>query len=95
MSGIGENAIVSAANQNSRQFLSVQIPLTYEHLIWKYFIRRSVGQAAKGRNLRLLELFFFRLEVYFFLSRFLLPMIIYSVNILSVSLSVRLQKAEL
>ena len=30
----------------------MNIPLSYEHLFYKYFIRRSVGQATKSRNVK-------------------------------------------
>ncbi len=56
---------------------SVQIPLTYEHLFCN-FIRQSVGQATKGRNVQLNHfvrlfnyeflfsiLFFFRISLFF------------------------------
>ena len=30
------------------------IPFVYEHLFYKYFVRRSVGQATKGKRASLL-----------------------------------------
>ena len=32
----------------------MHIPLVYEHLFYKYFVRRSVGQATKGKRASLL-----------------------------------------
>ncbi len=32
----------------------VHIPLVYEHLFYKYIVRRSVGQATKGKRASLL-----------------------------------------
>ncbi len=32
----------------------MHIPLVYEHLFYKYFVRRSVGQATKGKKASLL-----------------------------------------
>ncbi len=32
----------------------MHIPLVYEHLFYKYFVRRSVGQATKGERASLL-----------------------------------------
>ncbi len=34
--------------------LSMHIPLIYEHLFYKYFVRQSVGQATKAKELRYL-----------------------------------------
>ena len=34
--------------------LCVHIPLVYEHLFYKYFVRLSVGQATKGKSASLL-----------------------------------------
>ncbi len=31
-------------------FFCVHIPLVYEHLFYKYFVRRSVGKATKGKK---------------------------------------------
>ncbi len=48
----------------------MQIPLVYEHLFYKYFVRRSVGQFTKGKRASLLMdvvilvfLIFFSLEI--------------------------------
>ncbi len=51
-SGLGENAIFSAPNLDRNKKNSVHIPLIYEHLFYKYFVRRSVDQATKGRNVK-------------------------------------------
>ena len=32
----------------------MHIPLVYEHLFYKYFVRRSVGQATKGKRASIL-----------------------------------------
>ena len=32
---------------------SVHIHIIYEHLFYKYFVRRSVGQASKERNVKI------------------------------------------
>ncbi len=32
---------------------SLHIPLIYEHLFCKFFVRRSVGQATKDRNVKI------------------------------------------
>ena len=42
-SGLGGNTIFSIA------FFLVNIPIIYEHLFYKYFVRRSVDQATKGK----------------------------------------------
>ena len=39
------------------KFLFVKIPLTYKHLLYKSFVRRSVGQATKGRNVKICIIF--------------------------------------
>ena len=49
MSDLGGNAIFSAPNRDRDLFFSVHIPLIYEHLFFKYFVRRSAGQATKGK----------------------------------------------
>ncbi len=48
-----ENAIFSAPNQDRRLILSVHIPLIYEHIFNKLFVRRSVSQATKAKNIRI------------------------------------------
>ncbi len=35
-----------------RFHFSVHIPLLYEHLFYKFFVRRSVSHATKGRNVK-------------------------------------------
>ena len=50
---LGGNAILSAPNYDRGLIYSVQIRLIYEHLYYKYFVRRSVGQATKGRNVKI------------------------------------------
>ncbi len=47
-SGLGGNTIFSTANHDRGLFLYVQISLTSEHIICKYFDRWYVGQATKG-----------------------------------------------
>ncbi len=42
MSGFGGNAIFSVANLDRGLISSVYIPFIYEHLFYKYFVRRSV-----------------------------------------------------
>ena len=80
-------------------FLSLQIRLTYEHLFYKYFVRRSVGQDTKGRNVKILKMKFssplIKIDQLFFLYTFLSYMSIFSINNLYVGLSVSLQKAEM
>ena len=34
-------------------FICVHISLIVEYLFYKYFVRRSVGQAKKGRNVKI------------------------------------------
>ncbi len=53
MSGLGEKPIFLAPNRDRDLFFSVHIPLIYEHLFYKYVVRPSVGQAAKGRNVKI------------------------------------------
>ena len=48
LSGLGGNVILSAL------IFCVHIPLVYEHLFYKYHVRRSVGQATKGKRASLL-----------------------------------------
>ncbi len=50
MSGLGINAIFSALIGIE---FAVHIPLMYKHLFYKYFVRRSVGQATEGRNVKI------------------------------------------
>ncbi len=53
---LGENEIISAANYyRGILFCVVYIPLRYEHLFNKYFVRRSVGPATKGRNVKIFK----------------------------------------
>ncbi len=54
LSGVGENAIVSAANLIRSQDFSVQITLIYNHLIWEYIFRWSVGKATNDINVKIL-----------------------------------------
>ena len=124
--------------------IELQFFLMHEHLFYKYFVRRSGGQATNGRNVKLqkhdffacylIELWFFfcedssswcasivwiiypsvclsgykkhkciyidtsfswvvlTIESWYFLWRFIWWMSIYSIDILSVCLLVRLQK---
>ncbi len=66
-SGLGGNVIFSAPVYKALIFC-VHIPLVYEHLIYKYFVRRTVGQATKGKRASLLmdvvilvyDMFFFK-----------------------------------
>ncbi len=41
-------------------FSLMHIPLTYEHLFYKYFVRRSVGQDTKRQQCKNMETRFFR-----------------------------------
>ncbi len=43
------NVIFSTHNWDRAPFFSVPIPLIYEHIFLKYFVRWPVGQATKGR----------------------------------------------
>ena len=54
MSGLGGNVIFSAPIQDRALIFCVHIPLVYEHLFYKYFVRWSVGQATKGIRASLL-----------------------------------------
>ncbi len=45
-------AIFSAPNRERLLIFSVHLPLIYEHLFYKYFVRRSVGQATNGQNVK-------------------------------------------
>ncbi len=36
----------------------MHISLKYEYLFYKYFVRRSVGQATKGKNVKLCYILF-------------------------------------
>ncbi len=49
---LGENAVFQPLIKIE---VSAQIPLTYDHVYCKYFVRRSINQASKGRNLKLLK----------------------------------------
>ena len=50
LSGLGGNVIFSAPIYDRALIFCVHIPLVYEHLFYKYFVRRSVGQAIKGKK---------------------------------------------
>ena len=54
MSGLGGNVIFLAPILDGALIFCVQIPLVYEHLFYKYFVRRSDGQATKGKRASLL-----------------------------------------
>ncbi len=43
-----ENAILSIANQDRGPIFLVKIPLTYEHLFCKYFVRQSDNNEKKA-----------------------------------------------
>ncbi len=57
-SGLERNAIFLAPYWDRVIIFSVHIPLTYEVLFYKYFICRSLGQATKGRNVKIWKLIF-------------------------------------
>ena len=46
------NAIFSVPNSYKSIIFPVHIPHIYEHLVYKYFVRRSVGHATKARNVK-------------------------------------------
>ncbi len=52
--GLVGNVIFSTPNQDNAVIFCVYIPLVYEHLFYKYFVRRSVGQATKSKRASLL-----------------------------------------
>ncbi len=54
MSGLGGNVIFPAPIYDRALIFCVHIPLVYEQLFYKYFVRRSVGQATKGKRASLL-----------------------------------------
>ena len=45
---MGESDFLSLYNLDNFLIFSVYIPLIYEYLFYRYFERRSVGQATKG-----------------------------------------------
>ncbi len=51
---VGGNVIFSAPIYYKALIFCVHITLVYEHLFYKYFVRRSVGRATKGKELRYL-----------------------------------------
>ena len=52
LSKLGGNAIFSVTNLDRVPYFSVQIPFIYKHLLSKHFVRRSLGQDTKGRNIQ-------------------------------------------
>ncbi len=51
---LGGNMILSATIYDRALNFSVHIPIVYEHLFYKYFLHRSVGQATNGKSASLL-----------------------------------------
>ena len=45
---------VGLSGLEGNMIFCVHIPLVYEHIFYKYFVRRSVGQATKGKRASLL-----------------------------------------
>ena len=86
--------IFSVPNWHKSLIFPVHIPLICEHLFYKYFVSWSVGQAKKGRNVKISKHKFLScyLKKDFFLVRLIWSMIIYSVNISSICLLVKLKK---
>ncbi len=81
MSGLGGNMIFSAPISDRALIFCGHIPLVYEHLFYKYFVRQSVIQATKDtRALLLLDVFIlvFNLLFYFFM---IIPFLTFSMNI--------------
>ena len=54
MSGLGGNMVFSAPILDEALIFCMHIPLVYESLFYKYFVRRSVVQATKGKRASLL-----------------------------------------
>ncbi len=66
---LGGNVIFSAPKQDNALIFCVHIALVYKQLFYKYFVRRSVGQATKGKTASLLM--YVVILVYFHLSPYL------------------------
>ncbi len=54
LSGLVRKVIFSAPISDIALIFCVHILLVYEHLLYKYHVRRSVGQATKGKRALLL-----------------------------------------
>ncbi len=54
LSGLGGNVIFWARIEDRALIFCVDIPLVYEHLFYKYLVRRSVGQSTKDKRASLL-----------------------------------------
>ena len=69
MFGLAGYAIFSVAIKYKGPFF-VQITIIYEHLLCKYFVRRSVGQATNSRYVKLQKKMnsrlLFKIELWFF-----------------------------